>query len=90
MEEKNTYSISFRVQKITVEDAFLSIPITDRILKDNEDGTKGIDYEKFVAEAIEISKDHRVEWLLEKMSVEPHSIQSPRPDNRKGFDPSQV
>jgi hypothetical protein len=81
-EEIKTHSIALRLRKTIFEDAYVSVPVTQEILKENEDGSFGIDFEKFVAEAIRISEDPSTDWRLETTQVDPHPVQSPRPDNR--------
>ena len=85
-EEQNTYSIALRVRRVTFEDAYIAVPVTDAIMKPKEDGTLGIDFEALVAEAIRISNDSRVEWRIESSHLEPHPLQGPKPDDRKSFD----
>jgi hypothetical protein len=85
-EEKNTYSIALRVRRTTFEDAYVAVPVTEGITKQNEDGTVGINVEAFLAEAIRISQDPRVEWKIESRHSEPHPEQCPMPDGRSKFD----
>lgn len=87
MEEKpKTYSLALRIRRTTYEDAYVAVPVTSTILKQKEDGTLGIDFEAFVAEAIRISEDPRVEWKVEEHKTEPHPIQGPLPEGRRNFD----
>lgn len=81
-----TYSVALRVRRVTYEDAYVAVPVTDAIMKKKEDGTPGIDFEKFVAEALRISKDTKVEWKIEESKSEPHPIQQAPPEGRKSFD----
>jgi hypothetical protein len=85
-EETKTYSIQLRVRRLIYEDAYVAVPVTDTIVKDNEDGTKVIDSAAFTAEAIRISHDPRVEWLLESSETHPHPIQQSIPEGRKLLD----
>lgn len=85
-EENKSYSVSLRVRRITYEDAYVAVPVTSAITKQKEDGTFGIDFESFVAEAIRISKDQRVEWKVESCQTEPHPTQGPKPEDRNSFD----
>ena len=84
---KNTYSIAIRLRRVTYEDAYLSVPVTDRITEKKVDGSYGIDFKKFVAEGIKLSHDPRVEWKVETINLEPHPSQNPLPKDRKTFDP---
>ncbi len=77
-EEPKIYSVALRLPRITHEDAYVLVPITNAITKPKEDGTLAIDFEAFAAEAIRISKEHRVEWKTETCHTEPHPIQDRR------------
>jgi hypothetical protein len=81
-----TYSVMLRVRRITYEDAYVAVPVTNTIMKENEDGTFGLDVDAFVAEALRISNDGRVEWKVESSQREPHPIQMPKPEDRQEFD----
>jgi hypothetical protein len=83
---QTSYSVALRVRRVTYEDAYVSVPVTDAILKVKEDGSRGIDFEKFVAEGLRISKDSKVEWQIEESKSEPHPIQQAPPEGRTSFD----
>jgi hypothetical protein len=85
-EEPKTYSIALRLRRVTYEDAYIAVPVTEAIMKANDDGTGSIDMEAFAAEAIRIGGDGRVEWKLEETQTEPHPIQAPLPEGRSLFD----
>jgi hypothetical protein len=85
-EPTQTYSLMLRVRRITYEDAYVAVPVTEAIVRQREDGTSGIDADAFIAEAIRISQDPRVEWQVESSQVEPHPMQGPKPDGRQSFD----
>lgn len=85
-ENPDVTCVALRVRRTTHEDAYVSVPATDAIMKPNDDGTYGIDFEKFVTEAIRLSQDPRVEWKVEEVMTDAHPIQQPKPDHRKGFD----
>ena len=84
--ENKTFSIALRVRRVTYEDAYVAVPVTDKIMKKKEDGTHDIDFEAFVKEAVRISKDKRVEWKVESSTTEAHPIQQPLPEGRKSLD----
>ncbi len=85
-EEQETYSIALRLRRVTYEDAYVAVPVTDAIVKMNDNGTGSIDTEAFVAEAIRIGGDGRVEWKIEEIRIETHPIQKPLPEGRTRFD----
>src|SRR5689334_1652745 len=85
-DQSHTYSVMLRVQRVTYEDAYVAVPVTAAILTTNVDGTVSIDSGAFVAEAIRMSHDPRVEWIVESSHLEPHPIQQPKPDDRQCLD----
>jgi hypothetical protein len=84
--EQKTVSVALRVRRVTYEDAYVAVPATDTIMKIKPDGSPQIDMDKFVSEAIRISKDKRVEWKVESSITEAHPIQQGPPQGRKSFD----
>jgi hypothetical protein len=86
-EPPRRYSILARVRRVTYEDAYISVPITERILTLRDDGTQGIDSDQLWAEAVRLSADQHVTWATESTDVTPHPIQQPLPDDRRTFDP---
>ncbi|MEO8589904.1 MAG: hypothetical protein ABI432_11075 [Flavobacteriales bacterium] len=83
----STHSIALRVRRVTYEDAYIAVPVTDQIVKKAEDGSFRIDGEAAYAEGIRISQDDRVEWQVESTNTEVHPIQQPAPEGRKKLDP---
>ena len=83
----NTYSIQLRLKRTIVEDTYVSVPVSNLIMKEKEDGNLGIDFEKFTKEGIRISKNYEVDWQVESSTIEVHPIQAVRPEERKSFDP---
>src|SRR5215204_7522824 len=65
----NTYSIALRVRRVTYEDAYIAVPITDAIVTKAEDGSLRVDVEAMSAEGIRISQDGRVEWQVESINI---------------------
>jgi hypothetical protein len=74
-----TYSVSFRVQRITTEAGFVSVPVTADLLLPQADGAVRIDVTKMVERAIQMGQSSEVEWQAESQQVQPHPIQSPPP-----------
>jgi hypothetical protein len=70
-----SYSVSFRLQRVTTETAFVSVPITPAVI----DGDK-LDVEKLTRAAVELGKHPLTRWELEEDAVvTPHPIQMPPP-----------
>jgi hypothetical protein len=74
-----TYSVSFRIQRITTEAGFVSVPVTADLILPQADGTGRIDVKRMVERAIEMGHSPEVEWQAESEQVQPHPIQSPPP-----------
>ncbi len=85
-EEQRTYSIALRLRRVTYEDAYVAVPVTDAILKRDDDGEMRLDFDRFVAAAIRIGGDPRVEWRVESSDMEAHPTQMPKPEDRTSFD----
>ncbi len=84
--EQKTVSITLRLRRVIYEDAYVAVPVTNAIIKVNEEGRGSIDFDAFVGEAIRIGEDARVEWKAEEMRIEAHPLQGPVPEGRFLFD----
>lgn len=84
--QPETYSIMLRIRRVTYEDAYVAVPVTNALMKQKEDGTFGVNVDALVAEGLRLSDDQQVEWQVESSQKEPHPIQMPKPENRKVFD----
>jgi hypothetical protein len=85
MPQAETYSICFRLRRITIEDAFVRVPVTTEVFKASpeEDGTLRLDTERLVKAAMNLGDDAKTEWVAEgPATVELHPIQGPPPDGR--------
>jgi hypothetical protein len=84
-----TYSIMYRMRRITTEDAYVSVPVTSDLMKPEPaaDGTFRLNTDALLAAALRISRDPRVEWRVESNETAPHPIQRPKPEDRTTFDP---
>jgi hypothetical protein len=82
----DTYSVLLRLRRITIEDAYIAVPVTDAVVKEIEDGTFRIDSDALIAEGIKIGQDPRVDWQVELEKTKMHPIQQPIPDGRKKLD----
>ncbi len=84
-ESIENYSILLRLRRVTYEDAYVSVPITEAILEQKENGTYGVNVEAFFAEGIRLSQHPDVEWVIENSTTETHPVQQPKPEGRTGF-----
>ena len=85
-EQPTSYSIALRLRRVTFEDAFVAVPVTDAIMIDQSDGTSKIDVDAFIAAALKLGADPRADWKIESQAIESHPIQSPCPPGRTTVD----
>ncbi|MEW6712623.1 MAG: hypothetical protein ACOY0R_09205 [Chloroflexota bacterium] len=85
-DKAGTHSIMLRIRRITYEDAYVAVPVTDALMRKKEDGSFGLDVDALVVEALRISDDQQVEWQVESSEKEPHPTQKPKPEDRKVHD----
>src|SRR5262245_32825535 len=78
-------SILLRLRKVLHQDAYVSVPVTDEILRPNADGTRSIDFEAFKAAALRGGADAQVVWELEEAGIDVHPVQQPLPDGRSSY-----
>jgi hypothetical protein len=78
--EEATYSVSFRLQRITTEDAFVSVPISADTTVMQSDGKGRLDVPKMVQKAIQMGQAPDVLWKIESQNVEMHPLQIPPPE----------
>jgi len=82
MAEPKSYSISMRLRRVTVEEAFVSVPLNEEVLEPAVEGLahRHVDGEKVVKVALELGRHPKTCWILEGQPViEPHPIQMPPP-----------
>ena len=82
----STFSIALRLRRVTYEDAYIAVPVTDAVVRPKPDGSMGVDAEALFAEGIRIGQDSRVEWQLESSHIEAHPTQQAAPAGRTKFD----
>jgi hypothetical protein len=89
VEKTNTYSIRLRLRRVIYEDAYIDVPVTGKIMDNKDDGTASLNVDAFVAEALRLSQDESVEWIMEESKIEPHPVQGPMAAGRKAFIPPE-
>src|SRR5439155_21257033 len=79
--EPASYSISVRVRRVTVEDGFVKVPVTDAVMnaEPTADGKYRLDGAKVMDEAARLAA-HLAEWRVEEQDVSIHPIQQPPDD----------
>lgn len=70
-----SYSISVRLQRTTVEEAYVSVPVTDAVMlrEPADDGSFRLDTDKLFAAAVELGSE--ADWLSEGQRTVVHPIQ---------------
>ena len=82
MEEKKTYSISVRLRRTTLEYAFVSVPVDERIWEQHPDDPKKshVNGARVMEIAKEMGSDPTVLWAREgEPLIEPHPWQTAPP-----------
>ena len=82
MEEKKTYSMSVRLRRTTLEYAFVSVPMDERIWEQHPDDPKKrrVNAARVMEIAKEMGSDPTVLWARDSESViEPHPWQTAPP-----------
>jgi hypothetical protein len=69
-----TYSIQYRVQRVTTERAYVSVPVTHAVMGD--DGK--LDVDKVRATALALAAEPAVRWFPETAVIDVHPIQGPK------------
>ena len=82
----STFSIALRLRRVTYEDAYIAVPVTDALVRPKSDGSMDIDPAALLAEGIRIGQDSRVEWQIESTKTEAHPVQQAAPDGRAKLD----
>jgi hypothetical protein len=72
-----SFSISFRLQRVTTETAYVSVPLTAEVLLPNiETGTATIDTDRLVQVALNLGKSSSTLWSIEgEQIITLHPIQ---------------
>jgi hypothetical protein len=78
-QQPRTYSVSVRLQRTTLEFAFVSVPVSPDVVIAEPDGTGALDVEKLFARAIAMGREPGCVWETESQDVQMHPIQMPPP-----------
>lgn len=73
-----SFSVSVRLQRVTIETAHVSVPLVPDLIEPNFDETGSIDVDKLMLAAVELGKQPSVSWTSEgEATITPHPIQAP-------------
>ena len=84
-EERNYWSVQFRLRRVTTEYCYINVPVTSDLMIPQPDGTGRLDVNRMVQRAAEISQSAEVKWYVEKKEVGPHPIQKPMDPGEERF-----
>lgn len=84
-EGEATYSVSLRLRRVTVEYAYVNVPVADDVVKPDEQGVNRLDFEALTGKAIEMSQSPEVVWYREEQKTEPHPLQKAPEQAEKRF-----
>lgn len=82
----DVYSIAVRVQRTTVECAYILVPLT----RDLTGAERGLDGSRVFARAIELSESGLVRWYPEEQTTKQHHIQKARNEGEVAFSPIDI
>lgn len=85
-----TYSIVVRVRRVTTEDAYVRVPVTDAVMaaEPDADGHLHLDGGKVMAEARRLAEaasgsgSAQVAWQVQERDVDLHPVQDAPPEGR--------
>jgi hypothetical protein len=74
-----TSSVSICLQRTTLEEAFVSVPVTADLIVLQPDETGRLDVPKLWERAMVMGQNSDVVWRIESQQVKAHPIQKPPP-----------
>jgi hypothetical protein len=78
------YSVSWRLRRVTIEYAYVSVPVVDDMVKPDKEGVNRIDVEAMQRRAIATGRGPDVAWYPEEQGIEVHPLQkAPEPNERR-------
>jgi hypothetical protein len=79
------YSVSWRLMRMTVEYAYVSVPVADEMVRPDEQGVNRIDVKAMSDRAIELGHRPEVIWYRERQEIEVHPLQKSPDENETRF-----
>ena len=71
-------SVSWRLRRVTVEYAYVSVPIVEDMVQPDEQGVNRLDAKAMARKAVEMGQSAEVVWYREEQQVELHPLQKDR------------
>jgi hypothetical protein len=73
-----SFSVSVRLQRVTIETAIVSVPLLPDLVEPNFDESGSIDVDKLMQAAVDLGRHPSVTWTAEgEATITPHPIQAP-------------
>jgi len=72
-----TFSVSVRLRRVTIETAFVSVPLIPDLLEPSFEQSGAINAEKLMQAAADLGRQPFTAWTLEEATMTPHPIQAP-------------
>ncbi len=80
-------SVQVHLRRIILEDAYVAVPITRDMVKQDPDGNNQIDVDMMLAQALSTGERLEVEWAVESTQTTVHPTQCTQPAHRQVFNP---
>jgi hypothetical protein len=76
-------SMSVRLRRVRTETTTVSVPITQEVMRSNDEGEGlKLDVDKIIEAALQLGKSHSIEWEIEgEPEIQLHPIQNPPEKN---------
>jgi hypothetical protein len=74
-EGEATLSVSWRLRRVTIEYSYVTVPVTESLMKVDEGGSGRIDVQRMEEQAIKLGSLPAVEWYPEEQRIELHPLQ---------------
>jgi hypothetical protein len=71
-------SVSWRLRRVTVESAYVSVPVAGDLVRPNDHGVNRIDAQAMARRAVEMGQSPEVVWYREEQQIELHPLQKVR------------
>jgi hypothetical protein len=73
-------SVSWRLRRVTVEYAYVSVPVADDLVRPDDQGVNRLDAQAMARKAVEMGQSSEVVWYRAEQQVELHPLQkAPEP-----------
>jgi hypothetical protein len=78
-------SVSWRLQRVTIEYAYVSVPVADDLVQPDDQGVNRLDAQAMARKAVEMGDSPEVVWYREGQQVELHPLQKARDSGESSY-----